>query len=121
MKLKKIAIANKVLLRLYRVSGIPFPISCKLFMLKKKLQPFIDLQAEMENSILKEKNAIGEDGTINMTAEIRSKFADILDSDVEYEENQIDLPVNAEVVEKLGITGEVIDQLDGFVNFIYEE
>lgn len=120
MKQKRITIAYKALLRLYKTEGIPFPVSCRLFMLKKQLQPFYDLEAEKEDAILERENAIDDAGRINMTNAIRDEIAKILDSEVDYDGDAVDVNVNDDIVVKLGITGELIDQLDGFVNFIYE-
>ena len=121
MKQKRITAAYKALLLLYKIEGIPFPVSCKLFMVKKQLQPFYDLEAEKEDAILKREGAIDDAGIITMTNAIREEFAEILDSDVDYDAAPIDIDVNDDLVVKLGITGELIDQLDGFINFIYKE
>ena len=115
MKQARITIAYNTLIQLYRTSGIPFPVSCQLFMKKKELQPFYDLQAEKQNAILEAHGDTGE-----MTPGIRKEFAEIIAADVDYDGKPIDICVNDDLAAKLGITGEIIDKLDGFVNFIYE-
>ena len=120
MKQKRINIAYKTLLKLYKTEGIPFTVSCTLFMLKKKLQPYYDLEAEKEDEILKREGAIDDSGVINMNNAVRKAFTEILDSEVEYDEAPVDIRINEDMAAKLGVTGELIDQMDGFINFIYE-
>jgi hypothetical protein len=120
MKQRRITVAYKALLRLYKIEGIPFPVSCKLFLMKKQLQPFLDLEAEREDAILKRENAVDAEGRINMTDKIRAEFAQILDAEVDYDAKPVEISLNDELAAKLGITGEVIDQLDGFIEFNYE-
>ena len=117
MKQARITIAYNTLIKLYRTPGIPFPVSCQLFMMKKNLQPFYDLQAEKQEAII-EAHGQGDSG--ELTAEIRKEFAEIVTAEVDYDKPPVDIHVNDALAEKLGITGETIDQLDGFINFIYE-
>jgi len=114
MKQGRLTIAYNTLLKLYRIEGIPFQISCKLFMLKKKLQPYYELQAEKQDVIME---AHGVDNARNLTPEILKEFEEILKTDVEWNEEPVGIALTPDLVEKMGITGAVIDQLDGFVTF----
>ena len=52
MKQGKIISAYKVLVMLNRVPGLPFSMCNKLFMMKRKLEPYYQSQLEQENIIL---------------------------------------------------------------------
>ena len=121
MKQGKITQAYKTVFDLYRVKGLPFSISSRLFTLKRKLQPFVEHQQEQEYALLEEWNAINPDDTLNVTTEnvnqVNAGMKDIRDADVEWDEPPVKILLTDELTENMGITGEVIDHVDGFIEF----
>ena len=111
MKQVKISNAYKATVKMYRMTGVPFSICNQLFMLKKKLEPYYELQREKEEQILKEAGWDDEMiGKIPFTKEIH-------EAEVEWKEEPVTIIINDEICTRLGITGEIIDQLDGFIQF----
>lgn len=117
MILGRITLAVKTLVKLGKREGVSFPVASRLFMLKKKLMPYYEMQAEQENVILEASGAVNENGEIDMT-NIRSAFAKLQCSQVDYDEPPIQIELTADDYEKLGLTGEIMDILDGFVEFM---
>lgn len=118
MKQVKISNAYKATVKMYRMPGVPFSICNQLFMLKKKLEPYYELQGEKEEQILKENGWDDEMiGKIPFTKEILKAFKEIHEAEVEWKEEPVTIIINDEIGTRLGITGEIIDQLDGFIQF----
>ena len=51
MKQGKIVIAFNLLMKLYRIEGVSFGTSSVLFNTKRRLQPFVEHQAEQESML----------------------------------------------------------------------
>ena len=121
MKQGKITQAYKTVFDLYRVKGLPFSLSSRLFTLKRKLQPFVEHQQEQEMELLESWKALNPDGTMNITTEnvnqVNDGLKSIQDAEVEWNEQPITIALNDDLTEKLGITGEIIEQVDGFIVF----
>lgn len=126
MKQGKINVAFRVLCDLYRIKGLPFGLSSMLFNMKRRLQPFVEHYNDAEAEVLEKWNAMTPAGTVRTdmpmaeVAQINKELDDIRTTNVEYDVNPITVVLNADLTEKLGITGEIIEQLDGFVNFVEE-
>lgn len=118
MKQKQITAAYQAVTQLYKIEGLPFCISLDLYLLKKKLDPYIELEAEKERAIF---DAGGDTGTI--TPEMRREIAKILEAEVEWKEPPLIFKLDQKVIQKMNITGELLDKLDGFVIFeqVYDE
>lgn len=122
MKQGRITIAFKAVCDLYVVKGLPFWLSSNLFTMKRRLQPYVEHQQEQEHEILE-----ACDGLNQMTGEpvvtrenetfIASKFRDIRETEVEYDHPVMEIKLTDELVEKMGICGQTIDELDGFILF----
>lgn len=121
MKQGKITQAYKTVFDLYRVKGLPFSLSSRLFTLKRKLQPFVEHQQEQEYALLEEWNAINPDDTLCITTEnvnqVNAGMKKISESEVEWNEPPITITLDADLTEKLGITGAIIEQVEGFIDF----
>ena len=110
MKQRQISAAYQAVTQLYKVEGLPFSVSMQLYLLKKKLDPYIELEAEKERTLF---DASGESGTL--TPEMRREIAKILEAEVEWNEEVLHFVLLPEMIDKMGITGEILDKLDGFV------
>lgn len=127
MRQGKINVAFRVLCDLYRVKGLPFSLSSMLFNQKRNLQPFVEHYNEAEAEVLEKWDAITPAGTVRTdmpmaeVAKINKELDEIRATDVEYDVTPITIVLNDELTEKLGVTGEIIEQLDGFVNFVEME
>lgn len=117
MKQGKIFVAYKLLERLNRIPGLPFALSCQLYMLKKSLLPYYEAQVEREQ-VLFEASGIDENGQVLMTPELKKSIADIMKTEIDFKPELVKLQITPEITEKLGITGEIIEQLEDFVQFV---
>ena len=117
MRQGKLTAAYNTLTRLYRTPGLPFSTSQKLFLLKHKLQPYFDAQAEKQRVILEASGQEQKDGTYEITPEIRKAFAEITNTEVEWKEGAIDILITEDDAKALGITGEILDIFDGLIIF----
>ena len=119
MKQNRISKCYKAIVMMYKRTGVPFGICVQLFQLKKKLEPYYELQGEKEKEILKthgwEEEMIGR---VPYTPEILKAFKEIQDAEVEYDGEPMEIRITEDIAEKLGITGEVIDMVDGFIRFV---
>lgn len=121
MKQGKITQAYKTVFDLYRVKGLPFSLSSRLFTLKRKLQPYVEHQQEQEMELLESWKALNPDGTLNVTSEnvnqVNAGLQEIQTAEVEWNEQPVTILLTDELTEKLGITGEIIENVDGFIVF----
>ena len=113
MKQGRITAAYKTLAKLNKIPGLPFGLCNRLYLKKHELEPYYNSQAEQEQVIL---DASGQEH-VDITPEIRKAFYEITETDVEYEENPVEVVLTDELAEKLGVTGEMIETLEGFVKF----
>lgn len=117
----KITVAFKTVSELYKAKGVPYMISKRLYNLKRKLQPHFEFQQEKELDLLEEWDAINPDGTLRITSEnvnqINAKLNEIQNMEVDWQEPPVSILLNDDLAEKLGITGEVLEKLEGFVDF----
>ena len=124
MKQGRIVVAWTEIGILYKTKGVPFGISSQLFTLKRKLQPFVEHQQEQEIAALEEIGAVNTDMTVNVTDENCKQINDIMreirETEVEYNEEPTTIKLTDAICEKLGVSGETIDKLDGFVVFEME-
>lgn len=124
MKQGKITLAYKTVFDLYRVKGLPFGLSSRLFTLKRKLQPYVEHQQEQEMELLESWKALNPDGTMNITTEnvnqVNAGMSEIQTAEVEWNEPPVKITLNADLTEKLDITGEIIEQVEGFIEFMEE-
>lgn len=117
MKQEKITIAYKMLEKINRVPGLPFSVCSKLFMAKKGLAPYIEAQAEKENIIF-ENAGVDDNGKTMITKELQAAFAEILKTEVDFKLEPVEIQLTPELAEKLNITAEMLEVLDGFVEFV---
>lgn len=121
MKQGKITQAYKAVCNLYKVKGLPFSLSSRLFQLKRKLQPFVECQQEQEMELLERWDAVNPDGTLKVSTEnvnqVNAGLHEIQTAEVEWDEPPVKITLTDDLAEKMGITGEVIEQVDGFIEF----
>ena len=120
MKQGRIVSAYKTLTALYKVKGIPFGISCVLYNVKQRLEPYVECQDEQEIAMAEEiSDGMNPDGTYKMDSVQRQEFFrrldEIMNTEVEYDHKPVRIQLNEELVQILGITGEIVEVLDGFV------
>ena len=119
MKQGHINIAHGTLSRLYRIEGLPFGLSSCLFNAKRRLDPYIEHQQEQEIAALEANGEMNPDGSYTLTDEQKKAFNDLLleirEADVEYDYKPVKISITAELCEKMGITGETNEALDGIV------
>ena len=126
MRQGTITAAYNKIRELYRIKGVPFQISVELLRIKRELQLFVDCQGEQEEQIAVEiSGGMIADGTYPMDqaqqAEFMRRLAEIQKTEVAYDLPPAKIKVTRKLVDLLGITGEVMDVLDGFVVFELEE
>ena len=108
---------------LYRIKGLPFIVSRGLFMLKGKLEPFVAHYSEQEHNLLADRNALNPDGTIRQDVPqdeviaINMELFDMRATEVEWKGEPLTIQLTDELADKLGVTGELMEQLDGIVTF----
>ena len=117
MKQANITMAYQKLGEIGRIVGLPFDVCKKLFMLRLKMKPHIDCQLE-RRQVLFEAAGIGEDGTVEMTPGLKKGLIEIQTAEVEWTEEPVKIEVTSEIAEKLGITAEMLEILNGFVEFV---
>jgi len=117
MRQGKLTAAYKTLMGLYRTPGLPFSTSQKLFLLKHKLQPYYEAQAEKQRVILETSGQSPEKGQYKLTPEIRKAYAEILDTEVEWTDAPVEIRITDAEAKALNITGETLDIFDGLITF----
>lgn len=117
MKQGKIIAAYKRLLLMNKVPGLPFGLCSKLFHLKKKMEPYYQAQVEQENVALEASGQKPENGQWDITPEIRRVFMQISETEVDWNEEKINVELTEDIAEKLMITGETLEILEDFINF----
>lgn len=124
MKQEQISTAYKTVEELYKVKGLPFAVSKQLYMLKHDLEPHAQCENEKRVEVLETWKAINPDGTLHITTEnvnqINKAFDEIAKTEIEWLAEPVKMTLTAEQVEKLGITGEIIEKLVGFIEFTEE-
>ena len=120
MKQEKITIAYKMLEKINRVPGLPFSVCSKLFMAKKSLAPYIEAQAEKEN-VLFENAGVDDNGKMMITKELKDAFAEILKTEVDFTMEPVVIKLTQENADKIGMTGEIMEKLEGIVQFVEVE
>lgn len=124
MKQGKITMAYNTIMDLYRIKGLPYDMYLDLLGKKRELQIYVDCQAEQEERIAVEiSGGMAADGTFPMDKDQQGEFfrklADIRDTDVKYEAEPLEIRgTEAFLVNTLGVTGEVMDILDGIITFV---
>ena len=119
----KINVAFNIVCNLYRIKGLQYTLSRDLFMLKKRLEPFVEHYTEQEHNLLADRNALNPDGTIRQdmpqdeVIAINMKLFDMRATEVEWKEEPLMIRLTNELADKLGVTGELMEQLDGIVTF----
>lgn len=118
IKQRKISAAYQAVTKLYKIEGLPFCISMDLYLLKKKLDPYIELEVEKEKTLFA---ASGESGILS--PEMKAELSKIMEAEVEWDEKPLLFILDHEQLEKMNITGELLDKLDGFIVFdpVYNE
>ena len=120
MKQGKIVNAFKLLTKLYKIEGVPFGVSSILYNTKNRLQPYVDHQAEQEERMAEEiSDGLNPDGSYKMNEEQKERFFKELDeiqkTEVAFDLKPVRLQLTNEQVMLLGITGEKLEALDGFM------
>lgn len=119
----KINVAFNIVCNLYRIKGLQYTLSRDLFMLKKRLEPFVEHYTEQEHNLLADRNALNADGTIRQdmpqdeVIAINMELFDMRATEVEWKEEPLMIRLTNELADKLGVTGELMEQLDGIVTF----
>ena len=117
----KINVAFSKLCELYRIKGLPFSLSSRLFNMKKRLEPFVEHYTEQEHNLLADRNALNADGTIRQdmpqdeVIAINMELFDMRATEVEWNGEPLTIQLTDELADKLGVTGELMEQLDGIV------
>lgn len=121
MKQGRIVIAFNLLMKLYKIEGASFGTSSVLFNTKRRLQPYVEHQAEQE-SLLAEKYSDGQnaDGTLKMEQDQQAQFfADlkkIQETEVDFEYKPVRLVLDDHEFKLLGLNGEKMEALEGFMD-----
>ena len=119
----KINVAFTIVCNLYRIKGLQYMLSRDLFLLKKKLEPFVEHYTEQEHNLLVDRDALNPDGTIRQdmpqdeVIDINMELFDMRATEVEWNEEPLTIQLTDELADKLGVTGELMEQLDGIVTF----
>lgn len=121
MKQGRIVIAFNLLMKMYKIEGASFGTSSVLFNTKRRLQPYVEHQAEQE-SLLAEKYSDGQnaDGTLKMEQDQQAQFfADlkkIQETEVNFEYKPARLVLDDHEFKLLGLNGEKMEVLEGFMD-----
>ena len=119
----KINVAFSKICELYRIKGLPFSLSSRLFNMKKRLEPFVEHYTEQEHNLLADRNALNPDGTIRQDVPqdeviaINMELFNMRATEVEWKGEPLTIQLTDELADKLGVTGELMEQLDGIVTF----
>lgn len=117
MKQERIFVAYKLMERLNRTQGLAFALCVRLYKVKETLKPYYEAQKEKE-MVLFEAAGIDENGQVQMTAELKKSLADIMKTEVDFTVEPVKISITQDEADKLGLTAEIIEQLDGFIEFV---
>ena len=115
MKQGNIIAAYKTLAALNRKPGLPFGIIQKLFLKKKELESYWQMQGEQETVLIEATGQTVDD--YKLTPEIKKGLLELSESNVEYDGQPVEIVITEELSAKLGLTAEMLEHLDGFVTF----
>ena len=121
MKQGKIVIAYNLLVKLYKIEGASFGVSSVLFNVKRRLEPYVEHQAEQETRLAEKYNdGANPDGSLKMEPEKQAKFfADlkkIQETEVDFDYKPAHLILDDKEFKLLGLNGEKLEILDGFMD-----
>ena len=117
MKQERIFMAYKLLERLNKTKGLPFGMCVQLYKVKETLRPFYEAQQEKQ-MVLYEAAGIDEHGQVTVTPELKKNLADILKTEVDFSLAPVKINITQDEANCLGMTAEIIEQLDGFIEFV---
>lgn len=120
MKQERIFVAYKLLERLNKTKGLPFGMCVQLYKVKETLKPYYEAQQEKQ-MVLYEAAGIDENGQVTVTPELKNSLADIMKTEVDYNLEPAKIYIKQEEANILGMTAEIIEQLDGFIEFVEVE
>ena len=115
MKQGDIISAYKTLAIINRKPGLPFWLNQKLFLKKKELEPFWEMQKEQEIVLIEATGQTIDNYTY--TPELKKGLHVIEESEAVYDAKPLEIIINEELAEKMGLTAEMLEHLDGFVHF----
>lgn len=123
MKQGKIAAAYNDIVEMYGIQGAPYDVYVILLRVKRDLQVYVDCQSEQEEKIADEiSGGMIADGTYPMNQEqqrvFMTRIREIQKTEVSYDKTPETLFLTAEQIRLLGITGRVMDNLDGIINIV---
>ena len=81
------------------------------------MKPYIECQIE-RRQVLFEAAGISEDGSVEYTPALKKSLIEIQTAEVEWTAEPMKIEVTPEIVEKLNVTAEMLEILDGFVEFV---
>lgn len=112
----KIFAAYQELTKINKTPGMSFELCKKLFMLRIKMKPHVECQAEQEQVIL---DAAGKtpDGKVNYTKDVVRELEKIQKSAVEWKDKPVKVEMTPAMFQRIGVTAEMLENLDGFVEF----
>lgn len=116
MKQERIFTAYKLLEKLNRTPGLSFAVCVQMYKAKQTLAPYYEAQQERK-MVLFEAAGIDENGQVLITPELKKELADIMKTEVEYSLSPVKINLTPEEISKLGLTAEIIEQLDSFIEF----
>ena len=117
MKQERIFVAYKLLERLNRTKGLPFGMCVQLYKVKETLKPYYEAQQEKQ-MVLYEAAGIDENGQVMVTPELKKSLADIMKTEVDFILEPAKIYIKQEEANILGMTAEIIEQLNGFIEFV---
>ena len=127
MKQGQIVKAFTTLKTLTAVKGLPFGTLSGLYQARRALSGHVEAQQEKEMEIIRELGEVQQDGTIKFNdpeegpKEMNRRFLEIVGTEIDAKIEPVTVRINQAAADKLGLDGEILGALDGFVNFELNE
>ncbi len=116
MKQGRITAAFKEIDRMCGIGGLPFRTISRLYSLRNRMKPLIEAQYDEEMRIVNELADVDEKGTLSFHEEggksvMNTLFNKIQQTEVDWDEKPEEIAYD----EKLGLSGNSLSALEGFV------
>lgn len=122
MKQGNIVRAFNTLKTLTTIKGLPFGTLCSLYQARKALTGYVEAQEQAELEVIRELGTVDEKGVITYNApdgakELAKKLREIAETEIDPCIKPVNVKITQETADKLGLDGDILNTLDGFVTF----
>lgn len=123
MKQGSIVRAFNTLKTLTTIKGLPFGALCSLYQARKALTGYVEAQEQAELEVIRELGTVDEKGVITYNdpgtgaKELAKKLREIAETEIDPCIKPVTVKITQETADKLGLDGDILNTLDGFVTF----